>query len=47
MMVGAGSRHNNVVGRHGRGRSAPEDRSVWESMAGEHAGAGEQGDGGL
>jgi hypothetical protein len=26
MVAGAGSRHNNVVGRRGRGRSAPEDR---------------------
>lgn len=31
MVVGAGSRHNNVVGRRGRRRSAPEDRLVGES----------------
>jgi hypothetical protein len=31
MVAGAGSRHNNVVGRRGRGRSAPEDRLVGES----------------
>jgi hypothetical protein len=31
MVARAGSRHNNVVGRRGRGRSAPEDRLVGES----------------
>jgi hypothetical protein len=31
LVAGAGSRHNNVVGRRGWGRSALEDRPVGES----------------
>jgi hypothetical protein len=31
MVAGAGSRHNNVVERSGRGRSVSEDRLVGES----------------